>query len=96
MQQDCILIEATENDFTLRKEFSAKLDRMQCVTVIFVVLRYTQLDSVLQMPAVEPDEETSFSVGRDANGEGTGGALPGKNVRALCVFCGIRIKQWAG
>ena len=90
--------EIKQNGLRIKDKFSLRtsVSRIPVVTelapdakydVIFVVLRYTQLDSALDTLRAT-DEEHRFC-GEQCAGEGTGGGAAGEERPVcLCAFCG--------
>ena len=91
--------EIRRNGLRIKDKFSLRtsVSRIPVVTelapdamydVIFVVLRYTQLDSVLDMLRANRTKNIVF-VGKQCAGEGTGGGAAGEERPVcLCAFCG--------
>ena len=90
--------EIKQNGLRIKDKFSpcTSVSRIPVVTelapdamydVIFVVLRYTQLDSVLDTLRANRTKNIVF-VGEQCAGEGTGGGTAGKERPVcLCTFC---------
>ena len=91
--------EIKQNGLRIKDKFSLRtsVSRIPVVTelapdamydVIFVVLRYTQLDSVLDTLRANRTKKHRFC-GEQCAGEGAGGGTAGKERPVcLCAFCG--------
>ena len=90
--------EIKQNGLRIKDKFSLRtsVSRIPVVTelapdakydVIFVVLRYTQLDSALDTLAGEPDEKHRFCGKQCADKSAGGGAAGEERPVCLCAFC---------